>query len=371
MRQCSKCKQNKAAEDFSKRGAECKECRKEYDKAYYEQNAEKINEKTRFKRMKKGYSEAHKWIVLQQDLRKQGKKKCTYCLEIKSIDEFRYRKHKKTYESNCKKCESKKQSIKKKAKAAIRRAERERLRQEKREKRALEVQAKKQEKEKLKLAQQQEKQQKEQLKLDKYNYCLENQVKICSKCKQEKKWSEFNKSNKKVKAKIDLTFGLSSYCKSCLKIYGKKHYQENREFFLEKGKKYYQEKILNDPEAIAHRRNYARNYKKQRIKTDPIFRFKCSVRRCIRDAFKRRNKTKSEKTLKYLGCTWNEFMDYIEKQFQPGMSFDNYGFDGWHIDHIVPLATAKTEEQVAKLNHYTNIQPLWAKDNLSKGAKII
>ena len=53
------------------------------------------------------------------------------------------------------------------------------------------------------------------------------------------------------------------------------------------------------------------------------------------------------------------------------MSFDNYGFDGWHIDHIVPLATAKTEEQVAKLNHYTNIQPLWAKDNLSKGAKII
>jgi hypothetical protein len=64
-------------------------------------------------------------------------------------------------------------------------------------------------------------------------------------------------------------------------------------------------------------------------------------------------------------------MDYMEKQFQPGMSFDNYGFDGWHIDHIVPLATAKTEEQVAKLNHYTNLQPLWAKDNMSKGAKII
>jgi hypothetical protein len=355
MRQCNKCKQNKAAEDFHKGRAECKECN---------------NQERRFKRMKKGYSEAHKWSVLQQDLRKQGKKKCTYCLEIKSIDEFRYQKHRKTYQSNCKKCQSKKQSIKKKAERAIRRAERERLRQEKREKRALEVQAKKQEKEKLKLAQQQEKQQKEQLKLDKYNYCLENQVKICSKCKQEKKWSEFNKSNKKVKAKIDLTFGLGSRCRSCSKIYSKKHYQENRELFLEKGKKYYQD-ILNDPEAKAHRLNYARNYRKQRTKTDPIFRFKCSVRRCIRDAFKRKNKTKSKKALKYLGCTWNEFMDYMEKQFQPGMSFDNYGFDGWHIDHIVPLATAKTEEQVAKLNHYTNLQPLWAKDNMSKGAKII
>jgi hypothetical protein len=49
------------------------------------------------------------------------------------------------------------------------------------------------------------------------------------------------------------------------------------------------------------------------------------------------------------------------------MSFDNYG--QWHIDHIIPLATAKTEQDVYTLSHYTNLQPLWAKDNISKGAK--
>ena len=60
-------------------------------------------------------------------------------------------------------------------------------------------------------------------------------------------------------------------------------------------------------------------------------------------------------------------MAHLSNMFLDGMSFDNYG--EWHIDHIVPLVTAKTEEEVIKLNHYTNLQPLWAKDNLSKGGK--
>lgn len=50
------------------------------------------------------------------------------------------------------------------------------------------------------------------------------------------------------------------------------------------------------------------------------------------------------------------------------MSFDNQG--EWHLDHIIPLATAETEEEIIRLNHYTNFQPLWAFDNLSKGSKI-
>jgi hypothetical protein len=53
------------------------------------------------------------------------------------------------------------------------------------------------------------------------------------------------------------------------------------------------------------------------------------------------------------------------------MSWDNYGFYGWHIDHVIPLSSAKTEEEVYKLCHYTNLQPLWAEDNLKKGSKII
>ena len=70
-----------------------------------------------------------------------------------------------------------------------------------------------------------------------------------------------------------------------------------------------------------------------------------------------------------LGCTCDEFIDYIKSKFKEDMTIDNHG--EWHLDHIIPLATAKTEEDVIRLNHHTNFQPLWAFDNLSKGSKII
>ena len=63
------------------------------------------------------------------------------------------------------------------------------------------------------------------------------------------------------------------------------------------------------------------------------------------------------------------FRNYIQKQFTEGMTFENYG--SWHLDHIKPLALAKSEEDVILLNHYTNFQPLWAEDNLKKGSKIL
>ena len=72
-----------------------------------------------------------------------------------------------------------------------------------------------------------------------------------------------------------------------------------------------------------------------------------------------------------LGCSPEYLKEHLEKQFSQGMSWDNYGFYGWHIDHKIPLSSAKTEEEVYQLCHYTNLQPLWAKDNLSKGGKII
>jgi hypothetical protein len=51
------------------------------------------------------------------------------------------------------------------------------------------------------------------------------------------------------------------------------------------------------------------------------------------------------------------------------MSWDNYGYYGWHIDHIIPLSSAKTKEEIYKLCHFKNLQPLWWTDNLSKGKK--
>jgi hypothetical protein len=63
---------------------------------------------------------------------------------------------------------------------------------------------------------------------------------------------------------------------------------------------------------------------------------------------------------------------YLEKQFAPGMTWENYGIDGWHIDHIIPLSSAKGDlDQLKKLCHYTNLQPLWAEDNLKKSNRLI
>ena len=72
-----------------------------------------------------------------------------------------------------------------------------------------------------------------------------------------------------------------------------------------------------------------------------------------------------------MGCSYQDFIIYLEQKFTDGMSWDNYGLYGWHIDHIIPLSSATDELSLEKLCHYTNLQPLWAKDNLSKGDKII
>jgi hypothetical protein len=80
---------------------------------------------------------------------------------------------------------------------------------------------------------------------------------------------------------------------------------------------------------------------------------------------------KKNKTYDIIGCSPIELKTHLESLFLDGMSWENHGVGGWHIDHIMPLSTAKTEEDVYKLSHYTNLQPLWAKDNLQKGCKII
>lgn len=135
-----------------------------------------------------------------------------------------------------------------------------------------------------------------------------------------------------------------------------------------------------NPEYRLWLKRYLREYNKahleerrikerERIAADPIYRFKTSVRKMICCSFSRKGKVKSRKAEDILGCTIDDFILYLQSLFVDGMSFENHG--KWHIDHIVPLATAKTEEDIIKLCHYTNLQPLWAHDNISKGSKII
>ena len=69
-----------------------------------------------------------------------------------------------------------------------------------------------------------------------------------------------------------------------------------------------------------------------------------------------------------IGCSWEELVAHLESLFLEGMTWDNRS--EWHIDHRIPLASAETEEEIHKLCHYTNLQPLWATDNMSKGPKL-
>lgn len=99
----------------------------------------------------------------------------------------------------------------------------------------------------------------------------------------------------------------------------------------------------------------------------PSQKIKNNLRRRIRSIWSKRLGDVS--AIRHLGCTYKQFLEHIQKQFKPGMTLENYG--KWHIDHIKPLCSfdLTDTEEVRKASHYTNLQPLWAKDNLTKSSK--
>ncbi len=82
--------------------------------------------------------------------------------------------------------------------------------------------------------------------------------------------------------------------------------------------------------------------------------------------------TDAFKIVRLLGCSWAEFIAHIEQRFQPGMTWQTYGRSGWHFDHIRPLSSfdLTNEAELLKGCHYTNVQPLWAADNVRKGGRV-
>jgi len=190
-------------------------------------------------------------------------------------------------------------------------------------------------------------------------------MKKCTKCKIEKKLSEFHK-NKNTKD------GLQFCCKVCRKeqektdkekisIRGKRYYQENKEYVKTKAEEW---RINNK----SRYRDYKKKYQKHKKETDPLFKMKHNLRTRNYYAFKNKGYSKNSKTQKMLGVDWEICKAHIENQFTEGMNWNNYG--EWHIDHVIPLASANTEEELKKLCHYSNLQPLWAEDNIKKSNKI-
>lgn len=113
---------------------------------------------------------------------------------------------------------------------------------------------------------------------------------------------------------------------------------------------------------------YFRNYENTRYASDPVFAAKKRVRALVAYALRRLNVPKSGSTGVSLGCSWEELKVRVGDQFLPGMTWENRNL--WHIDHIVPLVLARTAEEVYKLNHHSNLRPLWGPENQSKNKKL-
>lgn len=236
--------------------------------------------------------------------------------------------------------------------------------------------------------------------------------KVCKHCNLEKYKSEYNKAGK----------WHNSYCKLCDATRKKEYYIKNKEKVNKSCKNYYitnKEKVTskvkeylnsNKELVLSKKRDYynknkeklsekakniteeqkiknrerAKSYKIKnrkllneklvlRSKNDINFRLLKSIRSRVRFALISKNSSKLNNTENLLGCSIQFFKNYLEERFLDGMTWDNYGLKGWHIDHKIPCSMfdLTNEDEQKKCFNYTNQQPLWALDNLKKGAKIM
>lgn len=165
-------------------------------------------------------------------------------------------------------------------------------------------------------------------------------------------------------------------CLECIRVSDRERYASNPDKFKKRQANIYQSRKRQIKSRVSFYASknkqkinkYKLEWAKERFASDPVFAITKRVRELTRLAFKKNGYQKNTKTSEVLGCDWQTLKSHIERQFTKGMSWDNR--DKWHIDHIVPLSSAKSEDEVIALNHYTNLRPMWAEDNLSKGAKM-
>lgn len=200
-------------------------------------------------------------------------------------------------------------------------------------------------------------------------------MKQCIKCLEFKEETEFNTCGKykdKIYRRGD--------CKICAGLYKKtekcktsaKQYRQTIEY--KKWRKEYKQldhviakNIIYEEKHKEKRREQKRIRHKYRYYNDILYKITHLCRVRIKELLKTKQWGKTH-FHEYIGCTKEELKNHLGSKFQEGMTWDNHG--KWHIDHIIPLDSAKTEEELYKLCHYTNLQPLWAEDNLKKSNKI-
>jgi len=169
----------------------------------------------------------------------------------------------------------------------------------------------------------------------------------------------------------------------------KEYYENNKEVLKEKRKEYnkeYQKKDSNKEYQKNYRernKEYFKNYREkskdnrnikntERRNRDPFYKLKCNLRSSISKLIKNKGYLKKSKTFEILGCSYEDFIIHIEKKFESWMNWENYGNPKddiyepnktWDIDHIIPLSSFNTEQELLELNHYTNLQPLCSYEN--------
>ena len=192
---------------------------------------------------------------------------------------------------------------------------------------------------------------KDKIKIAKKNYYESNIEKINIK---NKEWDNNNKEKLKIYKK--------TWCevnKEKIKIQTKLYKESHKEELIVKNKNY---NFVNKD-----KRN---NYRNNKLKTDIQYKLCHNLRSRLNHAINNNQKVGS--AVKDLGCTIDELKIHLESKFQSRMNWDNWTIDGWHIDHIKPLASfdLTDRQQFLEACHYTNLQPLWADENLSKGKKV-
>jgi hypothetical protein len=236
-------------------------------------------------------------------------------------------------------------------------------------------------------------------------------MKECRKCKQEKELNNFGIDKKQCD-------GLNRVCKQCRQSFSKEHskrlyeknkeyvkknvdkineyqkeyrkdyYQNNKDYFNNYQKEYTKNNVEyrkeyydNNVEKLRNRRkeHYYNNkeatlltnntYRNKRRQSDPLFKLSTNLRTMIGGVIKKNGYKKLSKTELILGCSFEHLKQYLESNFEQWMSWDNYGLYngelnyGWDIDHIVPLSSALNENDLLRLNHYTNLKPLCSYNN--------
>ncbi len=209
-------------------------------------------------------------------------------------------------------------------------------------------------------------------------------MKLCCMCKLTKELSAFGRDRHK-------RDGLTVTCKSCSQLVRRGHRAPPRPIVTERVCSvcdtlkpmldYYKHSRKCKKCISVH--NHACRVPKQRVlslnshsvyvrskrQSNPLFRLRSTVSTLVANSLVNNGYSKKSRTASILGCSFEQFHDHIQSQFTVGMTWDNRSL--WHIDHVIPLAFACNEQELLMLNHYTNLRPIWAADNLAKGKSIV